>query len=190
MSAAGLLVAYCGLILLASLAGGWVPLLVRLTHKRLELLVSFVSGVMLGVSLLHLLPHALLVRATEPAVSHAIIDPVLGWLLAGLLTMFFIERFFRFHHHDVAEHDGESGDPLARQRHQLTWTGAAIGLSVHSLVAGVALAAAVEAEAAGPLSAGSLAGLGVFLGIFLHKPFDSMTLGTLMAAGRRSCGKR
>jgi hypothetical protein len=63
MSPVGLLVVYCLLILLASLLGGWVPLLVRLTHRRMELLVSFVSGVMLGVAVLHLLPHAWMQRA-------------------------------------------------------------------------------------------------------------------------------
>jgi zinc transporter ZupT len=30
-------------------------------------------------------------------------------------------------------------------RHHLTWTGAAIGLSIHSLIEGIALAASVEA---------------------------------------------
>ncbi len=62
-SPAAVLVIYCILILLASLAGGWVPLLLRLTHRRMELLISLVSGVMLGVALLHLLPHAWLQRA-------------------------------------------------------------------------------------------------------------------------------
>ncbi|MFB3137829.1 MAG: hypothetical protein ACE10B_01235, partial [Phycisphaerales bacterium] len=63
MSPIALLVMYCGLILAASLIGGWVPLLIRLTHERMELAVSFVSGVMLGVALLHLLPHAWMQRA-------------------------------------------------------------------------------------------------------------------------------
>jgi len=36
MSPVGPLVAYCLLILLASLLGGWVPLLVRLTHRRIR----------------------------------------------------------------------------------------------------------------------------------------------------------
>ena len=62
MSPIALLVMYCGLILVASLIGGWVPLLIRLTHERMELAVSFVSGVMLGVALLHLLPHAWMQR--------------------------------------------------------------------------------------------------------------------------------
>ena len=63
MSPIALLVMYCGLILAASLIGGWVPLLIRLTHERMELAVSFVSGVLPGGALLHLLPHAWMQRA-------------------------------------------------------------------------------------------------------------------------------
>ena len=59
MTAAPLLILYCVLIVLASLAGGLIPLLVRLTHRRMEIALSFVSGVMLGVALVHLLPGAL-----------------------------------------------------------------------------------------------------------------------------------
>ena len=55
---------------------------------------------------------------------------------------------------------------------------------MHSLVAGVALAASVQAAEGSSLT--RAAGLGTFLAIFLHKPFDSMTLGALMAVGRRS----
>ena len=64
-----------------------------------------------------------------------------------------------------------------------------MGLTVHSLIAGVALAASVESEwsESGGVMA---AGFGMFLVIFLHKPFDSLTLGTLMAAGGRSVGQR
>jgi zinc and cadmium transporter len=54
-------------------------------------------------------------------------------------------------------------------------------LSLHTLIAGVALAASVETEEHGSLPAG----FGTFLVIFLHKPFDALTIGTLMAAGRR-----
>src|SRR5947207_9174992 len=39
-------------------SGGWLPLLVRLTHTRVQLVTSFVAGLMLGVGVLHLAPHA------------------------------------------------------------------------------------------------------------------------------------
>lgn len=180
-----LIVIYCLLILLASIAGGLVPLYVRLTHKRMEIAVSFVAGVMLGVGLMHLLGHALGAVA-EPG-SPGSIDGVIQWLLAGVLVMFFFERFFSFHHHDVpddeghiAEEDCHNGCDSSHD-HKMTWGGAALGLSIHSMIAGVALAAAVQydLEAHGA----ALAGLGIFLVIFLHKPFDSLTIGTLMAKG-------
>ncbi len=189
------LVIYCLLILVASLAGGWVPLLMRLNHRRMELLVSFVSGVMLGVAVLHLLPDALVQRGvwlggqqgtTVSGPSRAMIIPVVLWLLAGFLVMFFVERFWCFHHHEAPGDDaGHTG-----HGHELTWTGAAIGLSVHSLVSGTALAAAVLASDGGAGAGLRPLGLGTFLAIVLHKPFDSMTLGTLMAVGRRSPAAR
>jgi zinc and cadmium transporter len=165
----------------------------------MELLVSFVSGVMLGVAMLHLLPHAWMERAAwlnssgaQPVVGHELIGPIVWWLLSGFLAMFFVERFFCFHHHDVPGSAGEPSLPAARHGHELTWTGAAIGLSLHSLAAGVALAASVEAGP-GPSAGGSIvwtAGFSTFLAIFLHKPFDSMTLGALMTVGRRSTRAR
>jgi zinc and cadmium transporter len=57
-----------------------------------------------------------------------------------------------------------------------------IGLTLHTIIAGIALAASVEVESRGSRFVG-LAGLGTFLVIFLHKPFDSMTISTLMTFG-------
>lgn len=90
-----LLAIYCSLSIVASLSGGWVPLVVRLTHRRMQFAISFVSGVMLGIGMLHLLPHSF-------EALHSI-DLTVGWTLAGFLFMFFLERFFHFHHHDVGE---------------------------------------------------------------------------------------
>ncbi len=178
------LVIYCIAIVAASLLGGWLPIFVRLTHARLQVAISFVSGLMLGVGLLHMLPHAIF-EAREAGFDHP--DRIILWLLAGFLVMFLLERFFCFHHHDAEhvhahEHSGEtSGDDHGP--HQLTWSGGAIGLTLHSLLAGVALAASVQAQRHDGDGA-SLAGLGTFLVIVLHKPFDSMTLGTLLAVGK------
>ncbi len=182
-----LLIIYCFLIVCASLVGGWLPLLVRLTHGRLELAVSLVAGFMLGVGVLHMLPHSLM--SLDSANTAAL------WLLIGFLVMFFIERFFCFHHHDPpdpngpdgapAEH-GESGDHGPHDHrahdHKITWGGAAVGLTLHSVIGGVALAASVHQDAQ-LTERGAAGGLAVFLVILLHKPFDSLTLGTLMAVG-------
>jgi zinc and cadmium transporter len=185
-----LLATYCFIILLGSLAGGLLPLFVRLTHTRLQVAISFVAGLMLGIAVLHLMPHS----------WHELhsVDTVAWWLLGGFLAMFFIQRFFQFHHHDVPEeapeihahdHDthshaqhGHEHTLAHRSARQLSWGGAALGLTLHSLIDGVALAASVEAEFRGA-EHGWLFGLGTFAVIMLHKPFDAMAIGTLMAAG-------
>jgi len=197
LSGSSLLLSYCLLILLASLAGGWLPILVNLTHTRLQVATSFVAGMMLGVALLHLLPHAW--------ADFQSIDQTARWLLAGFLVMFFIQRFFHFHHHDVPDeaaerhetdqtagaHESEACEHVHdhtlahKSARQLSWGGAALGLGLHSLIDGVAIAASVAAESQGVAQA-SWAGLGTFAVIILHKPFDAMAIGTLMAAGGRS----
>jgi zinc and cadmium transporter len=189
-----LLTVYCLLILAASLAGGWIPLLIRLTHTRMQVATSFVAGLMLGVGTLHLLPHAYFELKS--------MDRAVAWLLGGFVVMFLIERFFHFHHHDVPEdspeghehccaaaeaaadghpegtHDHTLADKSARH---LSWVGAALGLGLHTLINGIALAASVASDAHG--AAGTWLGLGTFLVIFLHKPFDALAIATLMAAG-------
>jgi zinc and cadmium transporter len=190
-----LLAAYCILILLASLAGGWIPLFVRLTHTRLQVATSFVAGLMLGVGVLHLMPHAW-------QELHSI-DRTAWWLLGGFLLMFFIQRFFHFHHHDVPDESPEGGADEHQHGHRdhdrdehtladqsarhLSWSGAALGLMLHTVIDGIALAASVKAESHGR---SGLLGLGTFLVIILHKPFDAMAIGTLMAAGGWSRGSR
>ncbi|MFP6695050.1 MAG: iron permease, partial [Pirellulales bacterium] len=58
MPSTATLAVYCVLIVFASLFGGWLPSLMRLTHMRLQLMMSAVGGLMLGIGLFHLLPHA------------------------------------------------------------------------------------------------------------------------------------
>lgn len=177
----------------ASLAGGWVLLLIRLNHTRLQMAVSFVAGLMLGIALLHFLPDA-----EEQLHS---LDKTVQWMLGGFLAMFFVQRFFHFHHHDLPEgdpedccghehdhdhahHHSEHAHTLAdKSAKQLSWVGTALGLTLHSLLDGLALAAAVTAGAQGNEA---IAGVGVAIVVILHKPFDAMAVSTLMAAGGSS----
>jgi zinc and cadmium transporter len=189
-----LLAYYCALILVASIIGGMIPVWFQLTHRWMQFAVSFVAGVMLGIGVLHMLPHAILdataaaeASLTPAAVSSGVPSYVsanaqaIRWtmisLLAGMLTMFFIERFFSFHHHDVPDDAAhEHGHDHGHQSSDLSWSGAALGLALHSMLNGVALAAAVQCEASGSW----LAGFSTFLVIVLHKPFDAMTISMLM----------
>ena len=157
-----LLSLYCAAIALFSLIGGMLPGLVRMTHTRVQLIMSFVSGMMLGVAFYHLLPHAIvLFPVPGPA------DAAVWWLMIGLVVMLLLLRIFHFHQHDFSDddhahhHHPQPDDGVAA--HQLSWVGIALGLGVHSLIDGVALGAALQtAHAAGPTG---LLGLGVFLAV-------------------------
>lgn len=189
-----LLALYCLLILAASLAGGSLPLLTRMTHSTMQFLISFVAGVMLGVGFLHMLPHAIAeLRDTNWAML---------WVLVGFLLMFFIQRYLAVHHHvapiEQTAREHQCGESEERHRHahedvatahasellthRLSWGGAVIGLTLHSLLNGIGLAAAVEVES----KQLAWAGAAIFLAIVIHKPFDSLTITTLMTAAGRS----
>lgn len=175
-----LLTLYCLVVFLAALAGGWLPALFQLTHSRLQTAISFVGGLMLGLALLGMLPHAL-EHLGAPAVA-------LRWLLAGFLGMFLLQRFLPFHHHDVAEGSpvepcGHTHSLAERGARNLSWAGVALGLSLHSIFDGLALAAAVAAG--NQTNCGAL-GLGTALAVILHKPFGALAISTLMVASHTS----
>jgi zinc and cadmium transporter len=197
-----LLALYCTLVLLASLAGGWLLLALRLTHARLQTALSFVAGLMLAMALIHFIPHAF----------HQIhsLDRIVQWVLGGFLVMFFLQRFFPYHHHDFADtgpeeddahpetphdhashhhhhdhgshrdHSHPGGANVAGTARRFAWGGTALGMTLHSLMDGVALAAAVAADMHGH---GRLLGLGAALVIIFHRPFDAMVVSTMMVAG-------
>lgn len=70
----------------------------------------------------------------------------------------------------------------------MSWIGVGFGLSVHTFLDGVMLAASVQADAL--LHSSGWLGLGAFLAIVLHKPLDSMAISSLMAVGGWSLGMR
>ena len=184
-----LLAALCASVVAVSLLGGILPLATVLTHVRLQLYLSFAAGVMLGASFLHMMPEA--VELGSPA--------TLRWVAVGLLTLFFVERFFAFHHHEAPanpaepcpEHAHEHGaghagghsaglvDPgapgVSTKAAALHWGAAAAGLAFHTLTGGIALASVVAAE--GRLGPGVW---GVFLATLIHKPADALTIVSLM----------
>jgi zinc and cadmium transporter len=185
---------YCVVVAIASLAGGILPNLVKLTHRRMQFMMSFVGGLMLGVALLHLLPHSLAEQGS--------IDRTAAWTLGGLLAMFLLIRVFHVHAHehgdttDVVDHHHHDHEldhagpcehhahhqhaPVAQ--HPFSWLGLTFGLSLHTLIDGVALGAAVAAEAHEQHGL-ALYGLGTFLAVALHKPLDALSITSLMAAG-------
>jgi len=78
------LAVYALLIMTASMAGGLAPAMMRFSHRKLHLLMSLVAGLMLGVGVFHMLPHA--------AIELKSVDVAVRWLMGGLLGMFFLMR--------------------------------------------------------------------------------------------------
>ena len=207
-----ILLIYCLAVVASSIFGGLIPLVLRLTHNRLQLTISLTAGFMLGVAMLHMIPHAVMEGGGADGHGHSgaaeglTLAGAMMWVLGGFLFMFFVERFFSFHTHEVAELDGEGGVLVAApdlpehdhdahqchhdhaQAHGMVGSipgnklsvgrGAAIGMTLHSIIGGVALASAVAAEAG---HAVAWPGLAVWLVIVLHKPLDALTVITLTA---------
>lgn len=178
----------------AAYAGGSSLSFLSMGHRRMQVLLSLTGGVLLGVGLLHLLPHAFIQLDRQ-------IDTTMQWVLAGFFFMFLLERAFHGHSHHTAdgvdaghehEHEHEHGPAethAVARGGRWAWCGAFAGLTLHSLADGAALAASVRAD--GEHGAGWLAGFATFLAVLLHKPFDAAIIGTLMLnAGVSGRGRR
>jgi zinc and cadmium transporter len=139
--------------------------------------------------------------------------------MLGLLSTFFLLRFFHFHQHGPADFGtGETSEEThlcsehthathleqaadeqraaARatsvqhthhQHESPRWLGVLLGLGLHTLLDGMALAASIKAEELHDHGMW-LAGFGTFLAVFLHKPLDAISITSLMShsdPGRR-----
>ena len=177
------LIVQCGIIIAVSLLGGWLPMRWGASHRVMQVALSFVAGTMFGLAMLDLLPEA--VHAQQSTGDGHAMESITLWVIIGFLVIFLLERFVCFHHHDVPRADdpdhGHSHD------HGVSWIAAGFGLSLHSVMAGVALAASVVV---GDAEGQAIAGLAVLLAIVLHKPFDSMSLIALMTVAGHSRGAR
>ncbi len=134
---------YSFMIISGSLLGGWLPSRFQISHTRMQVILSYVGGLMLGIGLLHLLPHGI--------VQSQSLDLTIGWTMGGLLFMFFLIRTFHFHQHgpatsgpeeahDECHHDHSHGHHHEHGVvHGMSWAGVATGLAVHTLLDGVAL---------------------------------------------------
>jgi len=183
------------LLAVAAVLGAVAPRLFRLKHRGMQFALSGVSGVMIGLACFHLLPHAIEELGGKGPSWMAGVESAMIAAVVGFCAMFLLERFFCFHHHEEPE-SGEAAHDCGHEHghehghgcdhshsqspshaHSMAAVGAFGGLAIHGLLEGVALGAAVAAEAPGV----RLAGVGTFLAIVLHKPFDSLTIAALMA---------
>jgi zinc and cadmium transporter len=195
-----LLGVYSLCIVVSSLIGGWAATRIRFTHLGMQGLLSFVGGFMLGIGILHMLPHSFAACQS--------IDLVAVATLVGLLFTFLMIRLLHFHehgpiaspvhdkdagvaaehhhhhhHHDAHDHEHHHHDHEHAHTHPvntLSWSSVAIGLSIHTLMDGIALGSAlIASEKHGHAQPW---GLAVFLAILFHKPLDALSVTGLMAA--------
>ena len=167
-------------LLAASLLGSWLPRQITMTHTRTQMVLSLVSGLMLGVALYHLIPHSFGLAGD--------IDLVMAWALVGLVFMLLLLRLFHFHQHDFVAAAASSEESSAEAQSHAHYhahahshpsdrgigaLGLFTGLCVHTVIDGIALGAVMLSEHG--------LGLGVFLAILLHKPLDSLSIETVMA---------
>jgi zinc and cadmium transporter len=128
----------------------------ELSQRALALLLSFSAGVLLGAVFFHMLPE-----------TGEILGENLGWpILAGFLLIFVMERFVFVHACEERDCDiHQMGIP------------AFMGISLHSLLDGVALGAGLILPQLGPV---------VSLAVIIHKLPDSISITSiLLSAGWR-----
>jgi len=159
MEPAARILGYSFAIVAAALGGALWPLLTD-ERRRLVLFLSFAAGVMLGAAFFHMLPEAL----ESGGVRAVSIVP------AGFLALFLLERY-------VLVHACEEPPSCEEHAHHPAFGMTAfLGLSVHTLFDGVALASSVMK------GVGAMA----FLAIVAHKVPSSLSLASILKAEGRS----
>ena len=175
-------------IVVVSLAGGWIPNFIEITHTKKQVFLAFVSGFMIGVATLHLLPHGI----EQIASVHTDRSVQLGALcmVGGIAIMFGFMRLLSFHDHEPTS--GTNNKQLTTRAGVATWITVVVGMCVHTLFEGFAIGAALGIEYVvldlvthDEIEAyNSTLALAVVFAIVLHKPFDALTVvGVMKYAG-------
>ncbi len=153
---------------LALLAGtvlaAWIPIHLKPAAHQTDLVIALAAGILLGAAFFHLLPEAISARGPR----------VLWGTLAGAAVLFAIERLLR----RLAARAGrvEVHMMMHTHAHHVLGLAAFVGLSVHTLNDGFALAAALAPGFATV----------VFAAIFAHQLPTAFSLATLLRHEGRS----
>ncbi|MBI2501112.1 MAG: ZIP family metal transporter [Deltaproteobacteria bacterium] len=139
-----------GVLSVAVALGGILPIFFHGIRKHLPLFLSCSAGIMLGATLLHLLPEA--VHLIGPRAS--------WWLLLGFLFLYLFERFVTVH---ICE-------ALDCEVHTMG-IAAVVGISAHALTDGVALGAGLLLSKVGWV---------VLITIFFHKLPEAFALTSIL----------
>jgi zinc and cadmium transporter len=131
---------YGSLIFATALTGGLLPLAIpNAKEDNLKLFVSLGAGLLLGMAFLHMLPEA----------SHLLPDKFGAWFLFGFVLLMVLERFIMVH---ACEEHGCN--------YHTVGVAAFVGLTIHGLIEGFALASTLYISNLAPL---------VLIAILAHK---------------------
>jgi len=141
---------YLPTVIFISLVGSFLPLVRELSQRALALLLSFSAGVLLGAVFFHMLPE-----------TGSVLSENVGWpILTGFLLIFVMERFVFVHACEERDCDiHQMGIP------------AFLGISLHSLLDGLALGAGLTLPQLGPV---------VLLAVIIHKMPDGISITSIL----------
>ena len=168
-------------IFVAAIIGGKLSELGRMTHTRIQIVMSLVAGFILGMAVFHLLPHSL-----HRVDGHDGVAAIAGWMVLGMVAMVVLLRVFQFHQHDLSIEGSDlhgRGHPHGADPARVSpvsLLGIALGLGLHTAIEGAAMGTSVRIEES------LLPGLAVFIGILLHKPLDSYSIIGMMGSAGHS----
>lgn len=151
------LLVYISIIFAAAFVGGLVALFRRWTDELLHMFVSFGAGIFIGTVFLYLLPEAFSREYTSSAAL---------FVLLGFMLIFFVEKFLFVR--------GTGGYDY---NHMVISITAMVGLSLHSLIAGLGLAVSSHYPRLGSL---------IFISILAHKTTAAFSLTSLFLLAKIS----
>ncbi|MBI2981050.1 MAG: ZIP family metal transporter [Deltaproteobacteria bacterium] len=146
---------YSVVLSLSVVVGGVIPLLFSFFRKHLPIFLSFSAGVMLGTTLIHLVPEAIELIGKEASF----------WILIGFLFLYAFERFVTVH---ICE-------ALECEVHSLG-IAAVVGISAHALTDGIALGSSLLV---------SRLGIVILIAIFFHKLPEAFALTSILLHERK-----
>ncbi|MCB0417168.1 MAG: ZIP family metal transporter [Bdellovibrionaceae bacterium] len=147
---------YAGLTFVTAFIGGILPVFFSFKERYLRIIVSLGAGLLLGMSLNHMLPEA----------AELIPEEFGAFFLIGFVLLMLLERFVMIH--SCEEHGCD---------YHTIGLAAFAGLAVHAVIEGLALASTLVALDIGPL---------ILLAVLVHKAPAALTLTSLLKLGGKS----
>lgn len=152
---------YLILILLATLAGGVIPMTIRRINANFTIyLLAFTGAFLFGVTIMHLLPE----------VYHELGHSAGIYIVLGFFLQVFLQQLSHGMEHG---HTHLPGD----HHHHIAVTPLLLGLSIHAFMEGIPLGFKYEDQSALP---------SLMMGVAAHKVPEALTLITVMIHAHKS----